>query len=165
MFELKPLSKEGIAAALEKVEQYRLLNEPMLAESICLDVLEVDPGNQRALVSLLLARTDQFAAGGRTLDDARSLLPGLSAEYDRVYYAGIICERWAKATLSRDTPGCGPIAYEWFRQAMEWYEKAEPLRPPGHDDAILRWNTCARMIARHEHVRPRHEDDFLPMLE
>ena len=42
MFELKPLSKESIKAALEKAERYRLLNEPGLAESICLDILEIE---------------------------------------------------------------------------------------------------------------------------
>ena len=33
MLELKPLSKEGIAGALARVERYRLLNEPEQAES------------------------------------------------------------------------------------------------------------------------------------
>ena len=36
-------------AALEKALRYRLLNEPVEAESICRDVLEVDPDNQAAL--------------------------------------------------------------------------------------------------------------------
>ncbi len=39
MFELKPLSKEGLKSAFEKAERYRLLNEPKFAESICLDIL------------------------------------------------------------------------------------------------------------------------------
>ena len=59
-FELKPISKAGIQEALEKAELYRLLNEPSLAESICLDVLQTDPENQPALVVLLLPLTDQF---------------------------------------------------------------------------------------------------------
>jgi hypothetical protein len=46
--------------ALEKAERYRLLNEPKGAESICLDVLAIAPDNQKALTTLLLARTDQF---------------------------------------------------------------------------------------------------------
>ena len=68
-FELKTLSPEAVPAALEKAERYRLLNEPGEAESICRDALEVDPDNQEALVTLLLALTDQFdtdaAVGGR----------------------------------------------------------------------------------------------------
>ena len=60
MFELKPLSLDAVPAALAKAEHYRLLNEPEEAESICVDILEVDPDNQRALINVLLARTDQF---------------------------------------------------------------------------------------------------------
>jgi hypothetical protein len=60
VFQLKPLSKNAIPAALVKAERYRLLNEPGEAESICLDVLQIDPGNQDALVMLILALTDQF---------------------------------------------------------------------------------------------------------
>jgi len=36
------------------------INEPEEAESICLDILEVDADNQEVLVMLLLAITDQF---------------------------------------------------------------------------------------------------------
>ena len=39
MFALKPLSHDAIPAALERAERYRLLNEPIDAESICEDVL------------------------------------------------------------------------------------------------------------------------------
>ena len=63
MFELKPLSKDAIAGALAKAERYRLLNEASEAESICLDVLNIDPANQDALVTLLLALTDQGRPG------------------------------------------------------------------------------------------------------
>ncbi len=41
---------------------------------------------------------------------------------------------------------------------MSCFEKAEPLRPPGHDDAILRWNTCARIIERNKLV-PREPEE------
>ena len=46
MFELKPLSRDGIAGALARGERYRLLNEPGAAESIYLDVLQIDPDIQ-----------------------------------------------------------------------------------------------------------------------
>ena len=59
-FELKTLSQEGVGPAFAKLEQYRLLNEPREAESICRDILEVESDNQRALASLLLSLTDQF---------------------------------------------------------------------------------------------------------
>jgi hypothetical protein len=148
---LKPITREGIPAALQKAERYRLLNDSSAAESICLDVLEIDPTNQEALVSLLLAITDQFRHGQpEGVSRARQVLPRLTDEYERVYYAGIISERRARAHLDRDALGSTEVAAEWFRDAMRWYEKAEIMRPGGNDEAILRWNTCVRMLERHE---------------
>jgi hypothetical protein len=165
MFELKPLSQEAIPQAIEKAQHYRLLNEPAEAESICLDVLQVDPDNQQALVMLLLALTDRFTKGyaiGAT--QAKEVLPRLTDEYQRAYYAGIICERQAKARLSQGGPGARFDAYEWLREAMGHYEQAEALRPPGNDDAILRWNACARIIMRNGLV-PRATESAEQFLE
>ena len=147
MFDLKPLSAEGIPAALEKAMRYRLLNEPGEAESICLDVLRIEPESQEALVILLLAITDRFNKGYTTgVTQAQEVLPRLRDPYERDYYAGIICERRAKALLGQGSPGSGSEAYEYLREAMDWFEKAERMRPPGNDDALLRWNACARII-------------------
>ncbi len=166
MFELKSLSKEAVPAALEKAERYRLLNEPGEAESICLDVLRIDPENQQALVALLLALTDQFEEGfADRIARAREVLPRLRDEYARAYYAGIICERRARAQLKQSGPGSGYVAYDSFREAMSWYEKAEALRPPGNDDALLRWNTCARILMRHRHIQPGPRERSEPPLE
>jgi hypothetical protein len=165
MTHLKPLSKNAIPAALGKAERYRLLNEAVLAESICLDVLSVEPDHQEALVMLLLALTDQLRDGQADLvTRAREVLDRLHDEYQRVYYAGLICERRAKAVLDQDKLQAGTMAFEWLQEAMAWYEKAEPLRPPGNDDAVLRWNTCARLIDRYPHIRPRDEEAFEPLL-
>jgi hypothetical protein len=46
---------------------------------------------------------------------------------------------------------------------MEHYERAQALRPPGNDDAILRWNTCARMIMRDPEIHPLPHEDFQPI--
>jgi hypothetical protein len=161
---LKPITHEGIPAALQKAERYRLLNDSSAAESICLDILEVDPSNQQALISLLLSITDQF---GEELADgvrrAREVLPRLAGEYSRDYYAGIICERRARAQLHRGTLGSAEVAAEWFHEAMKWYEKAETIRPAGDDESILRWNTCVRMLAKHE--RAHVPGEYEPALE
>ena len=159
MPELKRLHKDAIPAALEKAERYRLLNEPGEAESICLDVLTVDHDNQRAIIILLLALTDRFDKGyGVSETQTKELLTRMSSDYDRTYYSGIVAERRAKMKLRQHTPGCRFQAYDLLREAMHWFEKAEPLRPPGHDDAILRWNTCARIIERNKLV-PREEEE------
>ncbi len=145
MFELKTISRNAVQEALVKAERYRLLNEPREAESICRDILEVDSGHQKGLVVLLLALTDQFGAGFEvSLYDARALLPRLKDEYERAYYQGVIAERWGKAQVQRGVPS--RIGHDWLREAMTWYEKAEAIHPEGNDEAILRWNTCARII-------------------
>ncbi|MGH8936778.1 MAG: hypothetical protein ACRDXD_11050 [Acidimicrobiia bacterium] len=159
-FELKRISKEGLPAAIQRAEHYRLLNQPEQAESICLDVLEVEPDNQQALVTLILAIADQFAQGGSGsgITGTREHLDKLRDEYQRAYYAGIIYERQARAYLGR-----GPsrvFAYDGFREAMEWFEKAAMISPPGNDDAILRWNACVRTIDR-LNLRPRREEGEL----
>ena len=165
-FDPKPISRESVPAALQKAERYRLINDPSSAESICLDVLTLDPANQQALVTLLLAITDQLPdAPTAGVHRARELLPRLSDEYKRAYYGGIICERCAKAYLRLAAPGSGEKAYHWLREAMSWYEKAEAQRPAGNDESILRWNTCARLLARHPHLKPREEEPFEPSLE
>jgi hypothetical protein len=159
MSELKQLHKDAIPAALEKAERYRLLNEPGEAESICLDVLAVDPENQQAAITLLLALTDRFEKSYAVSDtQTKELLSRMKSEYDRAYYAGIVAERRAKAKLRQNTPDCRFQAYDLLREAMECFQKAEPLRPPGHDDAILRWNTCARIIARNNLVARAEEE-------
>src|SRR5579864_364942 len=162
-YELKPISTAGIHEALEKAERYRLLNEPSLAESICLDVLHIEPENQQALVMLLLALTDQFGHGPAA-GKARELLPRLRGEYEQHYYAGIIWERSAHAQLRKGSPNAAFTAYDGFRQAMECYEKAAAFHPPANDDAILRWNTCARILMRNPNLRPRPDEAYEPVL-
>lgn len=162
----KPISPAGIPAALEKADRYRLIGDPSSAESICLDVLEVDPKNQPAVISLVLAITDQFARGPTEgVRRARELLPRIADEYKRAYHAGIVCERCAKAQLRTQTPGAGEMAYHWLREAMTWYEKAEARRPAGNDEAILRWNTCARLLSRDDRLRPGTQEPVALGLE
>src|SRR5947208_11689796 len=144
-FDLKRLSPEAVPAALAKAERYRLLNEPREAESICLDILEREPDNQDALKMLLLALTDLFREDQTPLvrAEARKIPARLCDEYDRAYYTGIIYERQARVRLRESD------AFQLLREAMSWYEKAEAIRPRDNDEALLRWNTCARLIMRH----------------
>jgi hypothetical protein len=166
MHELKPLSHDAVDAALAKAERYRLLNEPGEAESICLDVLMIDTRNQAALITLLLALTDQFGEVAAAHQRAREVLAELQSDYDRAYYAGIIAERKAKAQLARGGAGSSVGAHDWLSEAMRHFERAETLRPHGNDDALLRWNACARFLDRHPYLRPSTEEQpEIEMLE
>jgi hypothetical protein len=153
MFELKRLSHEAIPAALEKAHRYRLLNEPEQAVSICEDILLLEPENQQAIATLLLALTDRFTdIRPVSPQQVRALLPRLHSEYEREYYSGLIAEREGIAWLRSDKPRCGAAAYSCFREAMDHYARAETIRPPANDDSLLRWNTCVRMIVNHPDV-------------
>ena len=163
MFELKLLSREGIPGALAKAERYRFLNQPWEAECIYRDVLQVDADDQDALVGLVLAITDQFDHGlGGGVEQARAVLPRIRDEYARAYYAGIICERRAKAILHEARPGSGARAAELLLEARGWYEKAEALRPAGNDDVLLRWNACARLLQRYPRAVAAPAEAFVP---
>lgn len=147
MFSLKPLSKDSIAKALVKAKHYRLLEDPWQAESICRDILNVEPENQLALTYLILSITDQFDKKKRTSSAvAIELCDQLTDDYERSYYMGIIQERLGKAALKRDTPRAKYIAYEHYRHAMHRFEEAEKISPEGNEDAVLRWNACVRRI-------------------
>ena len=164
-FELKKLHKDALPGALKKAEHYRLLNEPLQAESICRDILEIEPDNKQALITLVLALTDQFSHDViARADEAKHFLARLPDEYDRNYYTGLVCERRATAYLERGSHGSRQLAYDWFRQAMSWFEKAERTRPAGNDDSLLRWNTCARLIMP-QRLEPADEPTYEPALE
>jgi tetratricopeptide (TPR) repeat protein len=142
---LKPISRAGVAEAISKAEVYRYLNEPGEAESICRDILALEPNNQTALRLLGLAITDQFT--GKISDryiEAGRAFQSLTSDYERVYYTGILHERKAKAQLRAGQPPHTVLPV--FEDAMRFFEEAEKIRPPDNDEAILRWNRCVRLL-------------------
>jgi len=144
-FKLKPISKSGIPEAISKVELYRSLNEPEEEESICRDILAVDPQNQLGLRLLGLALTDQFTGGsGDRYAEVEKIFDSLTDPYERLYYTGLLHERRAKAQLR-----AGHLPHTLlvlFEKAMHYFAEAEKIRPPDNDDAILRWNRCVRLL-------------------
>ena len=144
-FQLKPISASGIAGALAKVTHYRYLNQAEEAESICRDVIAAAPENQTAQRMLALVLSDQFE--GTSSDhyaEAESVASKLTDAYERHYYTGIVHERRSKAQL---LAGHQPhTLLVLFEEAMRNFGEAEKIRPKGNDDAILRWNRCARII-------------------
>lgn len=159
--ELKVIRSATIDRALEKADRYRLLNDPEQAESICLDVLAVEPDNLRAKRTLILALTDQFEKSSITSKGklARTLASELPSEYERHYYAGLICEREARAYLHKGLSGS--FAFESFDEALGHFEAAEAVRPEGDDEAILRYNACVRAITSNR-LEPRGHEHELP---
>lgn len=152
MVQYKRITSESVPRALAKAERYRLLNEPEEAESICEDILVLEPEHQQALITLLLAVTDTFQhASAEALGRSRALLVRLKTAYDRAYYEGIICERWAKAQYHPQRPN--PFVCNGLHEAMRIYEKAQALSPAENDDAVLRWNACARFIENNAELK------------
>jgi len=159
MIALKTLSPEAVPSALQKARQYRLLNEPHEAESICLDILEVMPDHQDALITLLLALTDNFSNElPRSFQQALETVKKVRDPYCKAYYVGIIYERRAKAHLKIGDPGSGTMAHGWLTKAMEAYDQALKSCGP-NQDAILRWNSCARIINTQADVKPGQDYD------
>lgn len=65
--------------------------------------------------------------------------------------------------LQQGGPGSDVHAYEFLREAMDTYERAEAIRPPRNDDALLRWNACVRMITQNRLTGASRESVELPL--
>ncbi|MCX4189030.1 hypothetical protein [Methylophaga sp. OBS3] len=159
---LHDIHADSIDLALDKARQYRSLLEPEIAESICLDVLNIDPYNQSALVIYILALTDQISISGSQspFQAIENAISQLQSDYKRLYYTGIFHERRARFMLSQ--PMSRAFAYDYFVKALECYAQAEKMRPEHNDEAILRWNSCVRTIER-EKLQPVSEHDQVLM--
>jgi hypothetical protein len=163
--ELRPLSEDRIPAALASAARYRRESEPGVAESICLDVLALQPEHQEALALLLMARADQFSARPEAVSAARELLPRIRDEARREYYAGVVCERHAKTLLQGRRSRARSAARGELRRAMGHFERAASLGPPEDDDALLRWNACVRLLGREPHLDVASAGEPEPMIE
>lgn len=157
---IRKIHAVAVPAALEKAEVYRLLNEPEQAESICLDILEIEPKHQKAIRLLILAWTDQFEYRAGRTRQARVKVQELANEYERLYYTGLVCEREARAHIARGLSA--GFAHDLFVEALGWYAKAEGLAPQGNDDAILRRNSCLRTMAE-EALEPLRDNSEPPL--
>ena len=161
MFELKRLSTAAIPGALAKAERYRLLNEPEQAQSICEDVLTADPTNFDAVRVLILALTDSFPHHDpNNVSRAQELVARLPSEYERAYFA----ERRARSLLTRGGPGRALPAGDLVREAMHAFERAEAVKPADNDDALLRWNACARLLQRHPELGVIDDERTAPVM-
>ncbi len=164
MTALKPISRDAIPRALEKAERYRMLNEPFFAESICLDVLATDSTHQRALAIYVLSLTDQFKVSMGGASKARAALSRFTSGFDKLYYGGIISERSAVALLESAATGVNVTAWHHLHDAMSAYEKADGVQTDAtNDDALLRFNTCVRLIEAHRLTEPTEDKHDYPL--
>jgi tetratricopeptide (TPR) repeat protein len=162
-FELKRLPRTSLDAAVAKAEHYRDLNQPEEAESICRDVLDLDPNHAKAWKLLGLSLTDRFASGQvGLLEQAMEAFERLTDPYERAYHLGVGWERAAKAHLER---GEAHSAVTAFEHALGLFEKAEQMHPD-LPDPVLRWNRCVRLLSTHPSLRaaasaPREDEVHL----
>jgi tetratricopeptide (TPR) repeat protein len=160
-YKVKRISTAGIAEAISKAELYRSLNEPEEAESICRDILTIEPQHQLALRLLGLALTDQFAGDGSDCyRETEEIFRQLKDPYERLYYTGILHERRAKAQLNAGQLPRSLVAL--FDRALHHFAEAEKIRPAGNDDAILRWNRCVRLLQNPAYEWGELEQELVP---
>ena len=160
-YKVKRISTAGIAVAISKAELYRSLNEPEEAESICRDILTIEPQHQLALRLLGLALTDQFIGrGSDRYREAEEIFRQLKDPYERLYYTGILHERRAKAQLNVGQLPRSLVAL--FDHALHHFAEAEKIRPAGNDDAILRWNRCVRLLQNPAYDWGELEQELVP---
>ena len=161
---LKTISKPGIPEAIAKAELYRYLNEPEEAESICRDVLAADPNHMLGRRTLGLAITDQFTGGARDrYDEVERIFRGLADAYEQEYYLGLLHERRVKAQLrARRAPH---TLLPVLEEALRCFAEAERHRPPGNDDAILRWNRCIRLLESQPEFTSEQDVTFFDVLD
>ena len=160
-YKLKRISTAGIAEAIAKAELYRSLDEPEEAESICRDILTIEPQHQLALRLLGLTLTDQFTGGASDrYRETELIFQQLKDPYERLYYSGILCERRAKAQLNAGQPP--QVLLVLFEEALHFFAEAEKIRPAGNDDAILRWNRCVRLLQNPTYVWDAWQQERAP---
>lgn len=162
---LHDIHADSIDLALDKARQYRSLIEPEMAESICLDILNIDEDNQSALVIYILALTDQIQHQDKQtqIKVIQQAIEKLDSQYRRDYYTGLLNERQARFLMSQ--PMSRSFAYGYFIEALKSYQQAEQSRPQHNDEAILRWNSCIRTIEK-EKLEPRRDsEDILVDME
>jgi len=162
---LKDLPQGDMTTALAMAQRCRDVGEPEEAESICLDILASEPGNQQACVNLVLARTDLLDRGLPTgVASARDALAEVTGEYDRAYYDGLICERRARYLLRARGRQSSFVAWEWFGYAMDRFKEAARIEPD-RIEPILRFNTCVRFLQANPQCGPDPDEGEVADIE
>ncbi|PCJ32901.1 MAG: hypothetical protein COA90_01315 [Gammaproteobacteria bacterium] len=163
--ELHNIRIDAIDEALAKAKQYRSLLEPEIAESICLDVLNIAPDNQDVLIVYILTLLDQISRTEKQsqIKVIERTIAQLTSQYKRHYYSGLLSERRARHLITQSMSHS--FAYDYFVEALTCYKQAIERCPDQNDEAILRWNSCVRTIEK-EKLQPRRDsEDILVDME
>jgi len=155
---LHDIHADVIVQALDKARQYRSLLEPEIAESICLDILNIDADNQEVLVVYILALLDQISSSEKKIElkTIERIIDKLTSSYHRYYYSGLLHERMARYMITQAMSYS--FAYDYFYQALRCYQHARESSPEGNGEATLRWNSCIRTIEK-EKLKPRQDSE------
>lgn len=97
---------------------------------------------------MILALTDQFPDGAhpQAAVEAEKAAARIQDEYKRLYLSDIIRERRGKAMLAAAVPARHGRRRNGCVKRCRATSVRKPLRPAGNDEAVLRWNTCARLL-------------------
>ena len=77
---------------------------------------------------------------------------------------GLVAERRARALLDRGGPGRALPAGDLLREAMRAFERADAVKPADNDDALLRWNACARLFHHYPELAETDEERTAPVM-
>jgi hypothetical protein len=158
---LHDLERSTLDAALDQAVRFRELGEPSLAESVCLDVLDVVGEHQGALCLLIHAVCDQLLYDLGALSRARLALPRIEADSQRELLTGVVLERHARALLRRRPKGSREASWEGLMRAMEHYEAAAAQESDAALEANLRRNACARTLMAHGYLQSPLADNHV----
>ena len=127
-------------------------------ESICLDILELDPNHRSTLDLLLRCRIELLKKGlPQSVARAQELIPQLDSDFDQAFYSGMIREAQARYLLEKRGRATSGVAYSWFRHAMDDFAAASNL-DAGRVEPKLHWNACLRTLENNPQCVPPPED-------
>lgn len=127
-------------------------------ESICQDVLSLDPTNQEAVELLFRSRVSLLSKGlPRGVERAQELVPQFDGDFEKAFFSGLLRENQARYLLDRRGRQASSVAYNWFRHAMDDFEEAN-RQDSTRIEATLHWNACLRTLQANPHCAPNPEE-------
>ncbi|KIC40202.1 hypothetical protein RA27_15380 [Ruegeria sp. ANG-R] len=157
----EPISQRDVAHVLDHAVTHRLRGEDDIAESMCLDVLEAEPGNQAALEIMLRILAGRIARGNKpALGAATLLLEQVRDPGTRAFCSALIHEAQARRLLARADQPAAQAAQDFLQFALEQFDiSAQKSEDPL--ESRLRANACLRAQSKilNGHSTPDREPE------